>query len=247
MRVLKMKLEKNLWNNFYSPIRPSDSFPRPSTSSGCAEGKAALMSFIILCFFTSFTHAAPADDLDALLGNVRSMKADFTQSVLDNRGRTTQKSYGRMAIERPGKFRWDVVKPIPQLIIANDTKLWIYDPDLQQLTIRSISKAQGESPALLLSHDNANLKNNFVVEAISQNAAKGQWFSLRPRQKGGMFEWIQMGFVNHQIQEMRLQDNLGHTTVVHFQNIQVNMNLPASLFNFKPSAKIDVIDETRKK
>lgn len=200
----------------------------------------------ILFFFTSITHAAAVDDLDGLLKDVRSMKANFTQTVYDNRGKATQKSYGRMAMERPGKFRWDVTKPIPQLIIANETKLWIYDPDLQQLTIRPLSKAAGESPALLLSHDNNNLKTNFDVQAVTRNSPQ-QWFSLTPKQKGNMFESIQMGFANHQIQEMRLQDNLGHTTVVQFQNIQMNPALQASLFIIKPSANIDVIDETRKK
>lgn len=174
------------------------------------------------------------------------MKADFTQTLIDSKGKPTQKSLGRMAIQRPGKFRWDVTKPVPQLIIANGSRLWIYDPDLEQVTIRSLSKAAGESPALILSHDNTNLENTFTIQAIQPDAAQGQWFSLTPKKKDNMFESIAMGFVNNQIQEMRLKDNLGHITRVQFQNIQTNANLPASLFTFKPSAKIDVIDETKK-
>ncbi len=64
-----------------------------------------------------------------------------------------QRSYGKMALERPGKFRWEVTKPIPQLIIANEAKLWIYDPDLEQVTIRRLKVTSGETPALLLSHE----------------------------------------------------------------------------------------------
>ena len=105
-------------------------------------------STIILFSFVTIAHAASASaDLAGLLNKVQSMKANFIQTVYDKRGKVTQKSSGRMALQRPGKFRWDVAKPMPQLIIANGTKLWIYDPDLEQLTIRSIKKAAGESPA----------------------------------------------------------------------------------------------------
>lgn len=203
--------------------------------------------FCILFSFVTFAHAATASaDLLSLLNALHSMKANFTQTIIDNRGKATQKSYGRMAMERPGKFRWDVTKPVPQLIIANETKLWIYDPDLEQLTIRSLKKAAGESPALLLSHDNTKLENTYTVESIQRDAPKWRWFSLTPKKPDNMFESVQMGFVNNQIQEMRLKDNLGHVTVIVFQNIQMNPGLAASLFSFKPSRKIDVIDETRK-
>lgn len=175
------------------------------------------------------------------------MKANFTQTVYDNRGKATQISYGKMAMQRPGKFRWDVTKPIPQLIIANESKLWIYDPDLEQVTVRSLKKVAGESPALLLSHDNASLENTYIVKPIQRNAPQWSWFSLTPKQADNMFVSIQLGFTNNQIQEMRLQDNLGHNTVIQFKDIQVNPSLSASLFTFKPSAKVDVIDETRKK
>lgn len=207
-----------------------------------------LLSFLSLFIFTTLAQAAsPSEDLITLLNGVRSMKANFTQTVLDNHGKATSKSYGIMAMQRPGKFRWDVVKPVPQLVIANETKLWIYDPDLEQLTIRSLQKAAGESPALLLSHDNTSLEKNFSVESIQRDAPKWSWFALTPKQKDNMFESVQMGFANKQIQEMRLKDNLGHTTVIQFQNIKTNLALSAGLFSFKPSAKIDVIDETRKK
>jgi outer membrane lipoprotein carrier protein len=206
------------------------------------------VSSVIFYFAASIVMATPTSDFISMLNGVQSMKAGFTQTVYDNHGKATQKSYGSMAMQRPGKFRWDVTKPVPQLIIANQTKLWIYDPDLEQVTIRLMNKAAGESPALLLSHDNASLENSFAVQSIQRDASQ-RWFALTPKHKGNMFESIQMGFANNnnQIQEMRLKDNLGHLTVVQFKNIQLNVNTPASLFSFKPSAKIDVIDETRKK
>lgn len=205
-------------------------------------------SAIMLFLFTTLAHAASVStDLSGLLNNIQSMKADFTQKVYDNHGKVTQKSSGHMALQRPGKFRWDITKPSPQLIIANDNKLWIYDPDLQQLTIRSLQNASGESPALLLTNDNANLDKTYVVKTIQKNSPQASWFSLTPKQQDNMFISIQMGFVKNQIQEMQLKDNLGHTTVIQFQNIQLNTSLASSLFSFKRPAGVDVIDETRKK
>lgn len=203
--------------------------------------------FITLFAFLSVAHAAsPSTDLTSLLNSIQSMKANFTQTVYNKKGKATQKSYGRMTMQRPGKFRWDVTKPMPQLIIANGAKLWVYDADLEQVTIRSLKKSAGETPALLLSHDNTSLDRDYIVKTLPKNAA-GQWFALTPKSRDSMFESIQMGFVNNQIREMRLQDSLGSNTVIQFQNIQMNPSIAASQFTFKPSAKIDVIDETRKK
>jgi outer membrane lipoprotein carrier protein len=200
----------------------------------------------ILFSLVTLAHADAASDLTNLLNQTQSMKANFSQSTFNNHGKVTQKTTGDMALQRPGKFRWNVTKPMPQLIIANQHKLWIYDPDLEQVTIRAFNETSNDAPALLLSHDNASLDQSFTVTTMTKNA-EGKWFLLTPKKKGEMFESIQMGFVNNQIHEMRLQDNLGSNTVIQFQGIQANPQLASSLFVFKPSAKIDVIDETRKK
>lgn len=211
--------------------------------------KKLFINFLIILFsFTSIAYAGtPSTDLGGLLNSLQSMKANFTQTVYNNRGKATQKSFGQMAMQRPGKFRWDVKKPIPQLIIANQSKLWIYDHDLAQVTVRSLQKATGDSPAVLLSHDTSTLEKNYVVKTIDRDTSEWRWFSLTPKKRENMFTSIQMGFTNNQVKEMRLQDNLGHNTVIQFQNAQINPSLSASLFTFKPNAKVDVIDETRKK
>jgi outer membrane lipoprotein carrier protein len=174
------------------------------------------------------------------------MKADFTQTVYDNKNKAIMKSYGRMAMQRPGKFRWEVTKPIPQVIIANSTRLWIYDPDLEQVTIRALKKAAGETPALLLSHVDMVLSQSYQVEQVPSKTPGTQSFSLMPKGQDNMFASIQMNFANNKIQSMQLRDHLGHTTLVLFQHTQTNPSLPASLFNFKPPARTDVIDETKR-
>ncbi len=204
------------------------------------------LAALILFAMVTATYADPSIDLSNLLNSVHTVRANFTQTVYDNRGKVIQRAYGHMALQRPGKFRWDVTKPVPQLIIANATRLWIYDPDLEQVTIRSLSGAAGETPALLLSHVNTTLANDFLVQSLPTKSGLNR-FELKPKKSDNMFSSIEMGFKTNQLHEMRLQDNLGHTTVIQYENIQTNITLSASLFTFKPTAKIDVIDETRKK
>jgi outer membrane lipoprotein carrier protein len=211
----------------------------------------AVKKFLLVLLFVcsalshSFSYAAPADDLSNLLNAVQTMRANFTQVVYDGKNKVMLKSYGRMSMQRPGKFRWEVTKPIPQTIIANASRLWIYDPDLEQVTIRSLKKAAGETPALLLSHVDSVLNQSYRVEELPSKKEGLQSFSLLPKSADSMFASIQMDFVNKQIQAMRLRDHLGHTTAVTFQKTEFNINLPASLFVFKPPARVDVIDETK--
>ena len=203
-------------------------------------------SVFSLMFVACTAYAAtPSAELKNLLNNVKTMQASFTQIIYDNHGKAVQNSSGNMSMERPGKFRWDVKKPIPQLIIANQNKLWIYDPDLEQVTIRKLEKATGDAPALLLSHVDAELDKNYEVKA--EPAKNGmQWFMLLPRNKEGMFEQIRLGFDKQQIQQMQLKDHLDHSTNIKFSNIKTNAALDTALFTFKTPKNTDVIDETRK-
>src|SRR5690606_15008063 len=130
----------------------------------------------------------------SLLNAVTSMQANFTQVIYDNHGQVVQKAFGRMSLQRPGKFRWEVTKPIPQIIIANEQKLWIYDPDLEQVTIRALGNTQSETPALLLSHVDSRLADKFVFSTLPNAQPGWRWYQLTPKQQDSMFAWIKMGF-----------------------------------------------------
>ncbi len=173
------------------------------------------------------------------------MQADFAQVVTDTKGKMLNRSQGKMSLERPGKFRWQVMQPNSQLIVTNGKKVWIYDADLEQVTVRYLGKEAGEAPALLLSNTNETLSKDFHVQETDR--AGMQWFTLSPQNKNSMFETIQLGFLNQQIKQMRLQDHLGHVTAIQFNRIQMNNDLSASLFRFKMPAKVDLIDETKTK
>src|SRR5579883_1173572 len=167
----------------------------------------SILVFISLLMMTPIVYAlTPSSELNALLSSIHSMQADFVQTIYDNRGKAVQQSYGQMAIQRPGKFRWQVTKPIPQLIIANGARLWIYDRDLEQVTIRALHQAAGETPGLLLSHEDRTLDEDYDIKT-SQTAAGGlRWFILSPKKPDNTIALVQMGFANNQIQQMKLKD-----------------------------------------
>ncbi len=191
--------------------------------------------------------ARPADDLSKLLLNIHTMQADFNQTVKDKSQSSISQSKGHMALQRPGKFRWQVVSPTAQLIIANGKRLWIYDPDLEQVTIQTVHAGTGKAPALLLSDQNLSLSHDYNIKsvpALSQIAGL-QIFALTPVDQEDPLDKIKLTFINHQIHEMQLQDRLGHNTVITFNNVTMDKPVPDKLFTFSPPPNVDVIDETK--
>ena len=189
-----------------------------------------------------FSLSLHADSLDfySLLNQLHTMKANIVQTVYDNHGRAVQTAYGDMALSRPGQFRWEIKKPIPQLIIVNDDKVTIYDPDLEQVVIRSLKK-QGEVGALMLSDSHVNIEKHYQVSQLKSDKKNWQWFSLQPHQEEGMLVNIEIGFYQGVLQTMVLKDHLGHTTRIIFQDIKINTPLVPSLFIFPIPPHTDVI------
>lgn len=207
--------------------------------------KKCIFSLMFFLFIPT-VYAFQANDLSQFLNSIRTMHANFSQLSIDRKGKALQRTSGQMALERPGKFRWDIKKPMPQLIIANGAKLWIYDSDLQQVTIRSLKRAAGEVPALLLSDNNPILDKEFVTKEKQVNGATTT-FILTPKTRESSYSSIQLTFAQKQLREMQLVDKLGHSTKITFENIQMNMPLTSALFTFKATGKVDVIDETHQK
>lgn len=211
--------------------------------------KIVSVALMVILFCHKAFADTPEQTLTSLLLNISTLKANFTQSVKDKTARALQQTQGRMALQRPGKLRWEVIKPTPQLIIANGNKLWIYDRDLEQVTIRNFSKTTGQAPALLLSDKNLTLGRDYNVTSLPVTAqiAGLQIYQLIPKNKEDIFDNIKLSFIGHAIHQMQLQDRLGHVTTITFQNVATGMSLPGNLFQFTPPANVDVIDETKNK
>lgn len=179
--------------------------------------------------------------LEAFVDGTKGLKANFSQTVTDRVGRKTQEASGNLYFSRPGKFRWVYQKPYAQLIVGDGKKLWIHDEDLDQVTVRKLDQALGDSPAALLAGDNNieklfNLKDAGVKDGI-------EWLEATPKSKEGSFEKVRMGFKGDDLQVMELKDNFGQTTLLRFSNLQRNPAMGASLFRFTPPKGADVIGD----
>ncbi|PKO36930.1 MAG: outer membrane lipoprotein carrier protein LolA, partial [Betaproteobacteria bacterium HGW-Betaproteobacteria-6] len=102
---------------------------------------------VALALFPLLANAGAVDQLHDFLKSTRTLKADFSQMIIGKNGRKPQESAGTVAIARPGKLRWEILKPYPQLVVSDGEKVWIHDPDLQQVTVRKVGQAIGGSPA----------------------------------------------------------------------------------------------------
>ena len=169
------------------------------------------------------------------------MRALFHQTVVDSKGRKVQEVDGSMQLQRPGKFHWDYYKPYLQLIVGDGEKVWLYDPELNQVTVRALDKALGSSPAALLA-GNKEIEKTFVLK--NEGLQDGlEWVSATPKNTENGFERVLLGFKESQLQEMELHDNFGHITVIEFSKLERNPKLAAQDFRFATPAGADVVGE----
>lgn len=189
----------------------------------------------------SAAHAGGVERLQAFIAGAKTAEADFTQTVSDKSGRVMQQASGRMAFARPGKFRWDYSKPYEQVIVGDGTKLWLYDADLEQVTVRTLGDVIAGTPAALLAGDNA-IEKYFVLK--DAGAADGlEWLDATPKTRDTSFERIRMGFKGDLLMQMELFDTFGQRTTLKFTRMVRNPSIPASRFTFTPPKGADIIGE----
>lgn len=193
--------------------------------------------------------AGALDKLGVFLDGTKTMRANFTQIVVAKNGKKPQQSSGVMMFSRPGKFRWQIDKPYNQLLVGDGEKVWIYDPDLRQVTVKKVDAALGSTPAALLVGEangkdggRSALEKNFTLREAGEREGL-EWLEATPKSAESGFEKLQLGFEGNELKAMELSDNFGQTTSLAFSRIERNPSLAASLFRFTPPAGADVIGE----
>ena len=200
---------------------------------------AVVLFFITVC---GVVNAGPArDQLTYFSKNVKTMRAEFAQTLFDANGRKKDQSSGTVALMAPRQFRWDVLKPFEQHIVADGNAVWVYDVDLEQVNVRAQSFDEANSPlAVLLDLTMLDVEFN----SSEQPQSAGQlWLRLTAKAKNPDFKYADLGFANNVMKTMRLVDNFGQRTDIVFSQWQRNPKLAAKLFTFTPPEGVDVVGE----
>lgn len=197
--------------------------------------------FLLGLMAPAVTWASGIGQLNQFLTSTKTAQAHFSQEVITKTGRTTQKANGTMSFQRPGKFRWEYIKPYNQLIVVDGTKLWSYDKDLNQVVIKPMGQVLGSTPAALLAGSN-DLHKNFDLR--EDGASDGlEWVEATPRNKDSGFEKVRIGLKGNLPQAMEVQDNFGQTTELSFSDFERNPAFKTDLFVFTPPKGADVIGQ----
>lgn len=199
------------------------------------------MVFLILLAFTSSAFCISAgEDLQAKLNAMHSLTANFKQ-VVKAKEREISNSSGTMALQRPGRFRWQTKLPMQQLLIADGKKLWVYDVDLEQVTVKKQEKGLGGTAALFLSGYNNTVARDFDVFAKTSGAKIV--YDLHSKLSKANFQRLKLVFSKNVLCAIEMFDQLGQHTIVNLTNVKSNPKLAASLFQFKPPKGTDVVQQ----
>ena len=199
--------------------------------------------FGLLCLFLArATVGVPSDSkVQNYFHDLKSLQADFVQTIFDEKGRTLETSKGQMFMQKPGRFRWDYREPGTQLIVADGQRMWLYDKELQQVTVRLLDKALSATPLALLSGA-APIEEAFTVSSTSTRDGL-QWYELRPREEQPEFKLLRVAFNGDTLKIIELEDAFNQRTRLSFERLQRNVNIAPELLRFVPPKGVDVVGD----
>ena len=194
-----------------------------------------------LCLAPRASLANGLDDFLAFNSATKTATARFEQQVFDRAGKVIERASGTFAFARPGKFRWTYEKPHAQVLVGDGQKLWIHDPDLNQVTVKRIDQAISSTPAALLAGRD-DITRLFSLRDAG-NADGLAWVEATPRAQDTGFERVRLGLAGKTLAAMELNDQLGGRTLLRFTDLKANAAVPPATFTFRPPPGADVIED----
>lgn len=192
-----------------------------------------------LCVSASLYAQSATDQLRQFVQEVRSATGKFTQHTMDAQGQARPEQAGEFAFQRPGKFKWQVLKPYEQLVLSDGKQLYQYDPDLNQLTQRRVDQAIGTSPAAIL-FGSGQLEQSFHLSDRPEQDGL-LWLRATPKSKDAGFDYMDIGFQAGTPVQLLLLDAFGQQTRITLSQLQTKVDLTADMFTFTPPADVDVV------
>lgn len=199
---------------------------------------------LLLTLVSAVASAADGGEsrLRGFLADVQTMDGRFRQQVIDSRQQVLEDTSGSVAMQRPGRFRWNYEAPFERVIVSDGEKVWLYEADLEQVTIRRLSSGIGDTPAALLTGKESVLER-FRVDK-SWNGDGLELVRLVPRSADSDFAAVTLGFDGPVLRRLLLDDRLGQQTRVDLTEVRINPRLGPELFRFLPPPGADVIDDS---
>lgn len=185
--------------------------------------------------------AASIERFHSFIRATSSARGEFEQQVFDRNRKLMQSARGTFQFLRPGRFRWDYAAPNEQQIVGDGTRVWIYDKDLNQVSVRRLAAALGSTPAALLA-GSPGIEKAFELSDAGARDGR-EWMDARPREREAGFERIRVGFGAAGAEVMELVDYFGQTTVLRFSNLVRNPELDSGVFRFTPPPGADVLGD----
>lgn len=203
---------------------------------------AQVAALAALVYLPSEAWASGVGQLAFFLKGTRSASGAFTQTTVDRKGKAaSQAMSGTFRFERPGKFFWSYEKPYRQEIVSNGKKVYVWDPDLRQVTVRSLAGAMPASPAAILFGNNDFRRDFDVKEGRAESGL--EWIEAVPKVRDSSFTRILIGFQNGLPGEMVLRDNFGQTTTLRLSGVEKNPAIPAGAFEFRIPKGAEVLQQ----
>jgi len=199
------------------------------------------MRLLFLLLFSLPAIASGLDDFLAFNSSSKTATARFEQQVFDRGGKVVERASGTFAFSRPGKFRWTYEKPHQQLLVGDGAKLWIYDPDLKQVTVKKIGAAISSTPAALLAGKDDITKLFTLRDAGSADGLA--WVEATPRTQDTGFDRVRLGLQGKMLAAMELFDQLGGHTKLAFSDLKTNVAVAPETFRFAPPKGADVLED----
>jgi outer membrane lipoprotein carrier protein len=179
------------------------------------------------------------DRFHRFFAGLRGFEATFDQVIVNQEGKVVQRTRGTLQIMRPGRFRWTYESPYRQIIVTDGKTLWVYDPDLEQVTRSDLDTSVGNTPAVLLSTEEPLDTLFRISEAPPEDGLA--WVALEPKGQEANFTRVLLGFDDRALVAMEIGDSFSQTVKLNFTRIKRNPDLDPALFEFKPPAGVDVI------
>lgn len=203
---------------------------------GTLAMKTFLFAIAAMLTVNAWSQPSATESFVDQLAPLTALRGGFVQTQLDADGQLLGESRGRFSVQRPGLLHWQTEQPFPQLLVTNGVSVWLYDEDLEQVTVSSVSDQLDQTPAVIFSGDLAKIDEQFSVSSVSASH-----YQLTPRDAGSVYQSLDVKFEGEVLKSMKILDGFGQETLFELSTVEIVSPMPVSYFQFEAPAGTDVL------